>query len=58
VRIQERTGSSTTARIESKILGVDESVTLATWQIKTLLIRKSMTESSGAQAVSLLESRV
>jgi alpha-mannosidase len=55
VRIQERAGKSTTARVGSKILGIDESVTLSPWQIKTLLIRKSMNRSSGAQEVSLLE---
>jgi alpha-mannosidase len=55
VRIQERAGRSTTARIGSKILGIDESVVLSPWQIKTLLIRKSTNRSSGAQGVSLLE---
>src|ERR1700734_2385523 len=42
VRIQERAGISTNARIQSKLLDIDQTIALSPWQIKTLLIGKSM----------------
>jgi alpha-mannosidase len=56
IRIQERAGSSTRARLKSQALGLDHSVDLAPWQLKTLLVKSSKGRRAEIREVSLLES--
>ncbi len=55
IRIQERVGKAARATIKSTVLGLDETVALAPWELKTLKVK----HAGGAQAevwdVSLLE---
>jgi alpha-mannosidase len=55
LRLQERSGRATNATVKSAILGVDYSVSLRPWELKTLLIRKSANGRSDIREVSLLE---
>ena len=56
VRIQERSGSATQALVRSSLLGIDKTIALAPWELKTLAVKRG---AAGAQAqvreVSLLE---
>lgn len=55
LRLQERSGKSSTAAIKSSLLHLDISVPLHPWQLKTLRIRRSATGPAVVQEVSLLE---
>jgi alpha-mannosidase len=52
IRIQERAGKQTQARLQSAVLGLDQTVEVAPWEIKTILVAPG--ERSGRE-VSLLE---
>ena len=55
IRMQQRTGSATQATIKSKLLGLDQTVGLGPWEIKTLLIKRANGHAE-VREVSLLES--
>jgi alpha-mannosidase len=55
LRLQERSGISTNASLKSSILGLDHSVPLKPWELKTVLIRKSADGKAELREVSLLE---
>jgi alpha-mannosidase len=56
LRIQERSGAATTAALKSELLGLDHSVPLTPWELKTLLIqRRSAAPKAEIHEVSLLE---
>jgi len=55
IRIQERTGSATQARLKSTTLGLDHAVALAPWELKTLLVKHAAGARAEVQEVSLLE---
>jgi alpha-mannosidase len=55
VRLQERSGISTNASLKSSILGLDHSISLRPWELKTVLIRKSADGKAELREVSLLE---
>jgi alpha-mannosidase len=55
LRIQERSGSATQATLKSVRLGLDRTVALAPWEIKTLLIKPAKGSRADVQEVSLLE---
>jgi len=56
LRLQERSGAATTASVKSTLLGMDQTVSLAPWEMKTLLIRPSKGGRAEVKEVSLLES--
>ena len=56
IRIQERAGKSTQATIKSAVLGLDETVALAPWELKTLKVRRMPGARAEVWGVSLLES--
>ena len=55
LRIQERSGAATQAKLRSAALGVDRTVDLAPWQIKTLLIKLAKGGAAEMEESSLLE---
>lgn len=55
LRIQERSGSATQATLKSAALGLDQTVTLAPWELKTLLVKPTKGGHAETQEVSLLE---
>ena len=55
VRIQERSGTETQAHIKSSALGIDHTLTLHPWELKTLLIQPSRSGPASLREVSLLE---
>jgi alpha-mannosidase len=55
LRIQERSGTATKARIKSSALGLDQTVDLNPWELKTLLIQPSSSGPADLREVSLLE---
>jgi alpha-mannosidase len=55
IRIQERAGSHTQATLKSSSLGLDHTVALAPWELKTLLVKSSKGGHSEMREVSLLE---
>jgi alpha-mannosidase len=55
VRIQERSGIATQAKLRSAALGLDRTVDLAPWEIKTLLIKPARSGEAEVQETSLLE---
>lgn len=55
VRIQERSGAATKATIKSSVLGLDATVDLGPWELKTLLVQRSAGGASSLREVSLLE---
>ena len=56
LRLQERSGAATNASVKSKLLGVDQTVSFAPWEMKTLLIRPVKRGRADVKEVSLLES--
>ncbi|MGP8268477.1 MAG: alpha-mannosidase [Terracidiphilus sp.] len=54
IRIQERAGKSTLASIKSAHLGLDHNVSLAPWELKTLLVMRAKGHAK-VREVSLLE---
>lgn len=55
LRLQERSGAATKATIKSAALGLDATVDLAPWELKTLLVEPSSGGKTSLRAVSLLE---
>ena len=55
LRIQERSGSATKASVKSPALGLDRTIDLAPWELKTLLIQRSAGGSANLREVSLME---
>jgi hypothetical protein len=55
VRIQERSGNATQATLKSALLGLDHTVSLAPWELKTLRIKHVPGTRAEIQEVSLLE---
>ena len=55
LRIQERSGTATKAIIKSSALGLDHTIDLGPWELKTLLIQPSGHGLSSLREVSLLE---
>ena len=55
IRLQERSGKATQATIKSAVLGLDQAVQLAPWELKTLMITASKQGPSEVREVSLLE---
>jgi alpha-mannosidase len=55
IRLQERSGSASKATLKSAALGLDHSIALAPWEIKTLLIKRVAGSRAEVKEVSLLE---
>jgi len=55
LRIQERNGSATQASIKSNVLGLDHTIALAPWELKTLLVKSASGARADVREVSLLE---
>ncbi len=55
VRMQERAGIATTATLRSAALGLDHTVALKPWELKTLLVKSSPGRRAELEEVSLLE---
>jgi alpha-mannosidase len=55
LRIQERSGTATQATLKSAVLGLDHTVPLAPWELKTLLVKPMQGRRAEIQEVSLLE---
>ncbi len=55
IRIQERSGTATQAKLKSTALGLDHTVALAPWELKTLLIKPAKNGASRITETSLLE---
>jgi alpha-mannosidase len=55
VRIQERSASATKATIKSAAMGVDYTVNLTPWEIKTLLLKPAQSGRAEVREISLLE---
>ena len=55
IRIQERSGTATQAKLKSAALGLDHTVDLAPWEIKTLLIKPAKGRATEMEETSLLE---
>lgn len=55
IRVQERSGTATKASINSSVLGLSQTVDLAPWELKSLLIQKPSNGPATLRQVSLLE---
>jgi alpha-mannosidase len=55
LRIQERAGNPTQATLKSTILGLDHTIALAPWELKTLLVESASGSHAEVREVSLLE---
>jgi alpha-mannosidase len=55
LRLQERSGKTTQATLKSSALGLDHSIDLAPWELKTLLVTAVKTGRGQVKQVSLLE---
>ncbi len=55
VRLQERAGKPTTARLQSSVLHLDSNVALRPWELKTLRIERVKGAHAQVRAVSTLE---
>lgn len=55
LRIQERSGSAAEAHLKSTLLGLDHTVPLRAWEVKTLLVTPTREGRAGLREVSLLE---
>jgi len=55
LRVQERAGKATKATIKSKVLGLDHTVALAPWELKTLRVKHVPGGKAELREVSLLE---
>ena len=55
IRIQERAGNATQATLKSAALGLDQTIGLAPWELKTLLIKPLKNHPAEVQETSLLE---
>jgi alpha-mannosidase len=55
IRIQERAGQTTHASLRSASLGLDQTVNLAPWELKTLLVSRTPNNKTEVREVSLME---
>jgi hypothetical protein len=55
LRLQERAGIKTHASLRSAVLGLDHTVALQPWELKTLLVKSSPGGHAELKEVSLLE---
>ncbi len=55
IRIQERSGNATHATLKSSLFGLDHTVELSPWELKTLRIKPQKGRPAEIQEVSLLE---
>jgi alpha-mannosidase len=55
VRLQERSGVTTEAKLRGSLWGLDHSAKLAPWEIKTLLVKSAKGKKAEVREVSLLE---
>jgi len=55
LRIQERSGTATQAALKSAPLGLDHTIELSPWELKTLLVKPSKAGRAEIREVSLLE---
>lgn len=55
VRLQERAGQHTTARLESSLLQLKSDIALNPWELKTLRIQTSSSAPAKLRSVSILE---
>jgi alpha-mannosidase len=55
IRLQERTGAASVAKLTSAVLGLDHNVEVGPWEIKTLLVKSEKGKRAEVQEVSLLE---
>jgi alpha-mannosidase len=55
IRIQERAGTATHATLKSSLLGLDHTVALAPWELKTLKVKGGAGPRAEVPEVSLLE---
>lgn len=55
IRLQERAGRATKASLKSASLGLNHTIDLGPWQLKTLLVRQSRAGRAEVREVSLLE---
>ena len=56
IRIQERAGNATRATLKSAVLGLDSSVALGPWELKTLRVKRAAGSRAEIHEVSLMES--
>jgi alpha-mannosidase len=55
VRLQERSGAVTEAKVKSELRGLDHSVKLEPWEMKTLMVKTGKNKKVDVREVSLLE---
>ena len=55
IRVQERSGKHTTARLQSSLLHLDSKIALNPWELKTLRIETPKGSHAQVKAVSTLE---
>jgi alpha-mannosidase len=55
LRLQERSGKPTQATLKSVPLGLEHTIDLAPWELKTLLVTPMKTGRSQVKEVTLLE---
>ena len=55
LRLQERVGKTTQTTLKSSALGLEHTINLAPWELKTLLVTPAKTGRSDVKEVSLLE---
>ena len=55
LRIQERSGNATKATLKSRTMGLDHSVDLGAWELKTLMVKSFEGGRAQVREVSLLE---
>lgn len=55
IRLQERAGQSTRASLKSTALGLDHTVDLGPWDLKTFLVKRASDGGTQLREVSLLE---
>jgi alpha-mannosidase len=55
IRIQERAGRAVQASLKSTVFGLDHTVDLDAWELKTLLVKSSKGQRAEIREVSLLE---
>jgi len=55
IRLQERSGNRSTATLKSTLLGLDHTVELVPWELKTILVTRRGNARAEIRSVSLLE---
>jgi hypothetical protein len=57
VRLQERAGVRTEAKVKSALWGLDHTTTMKPWEIKTVLMKPGKNKRAEVREVSLLEKK-